>query len=401
MDKISELTSRRNALLAEATLLVNAGLKTQESRAENQRLTSEIDLVQADIDLLTKLQRKLQNIPAALVPPPATKVEDVKSPEVRRAKLNAAWHSYLEGRLDQRLQEHRDIFENTSSDGAAIIPTEFQTEFIAEALKLYAPLALYVRRRDSSNGRPVTVNTIDDRANGLVLTVEGQPVPEADPSFSSATVFTDPLTTGQIKYSTHLLGDSGFSFVDLLKSLAASRIGRGLERILTRGKDTAGTTTPNNPGLVSIASTGVTTTSLASGVQFGDLMKLYDALDPAFLPRAIWQMTSKTRNALVLGLDSTNRSLYVPAPNAGGFSSFMDLPIVINQSLDQLNVASGVPVVLGSLYEGLEMISSEVKVTNLVERYAEQRKNSLITRLQVGSTALAPGALQKLVLAAS
>jgi HK97 family phage major capsid protein len=400
MNKIAELNTRRNSLLATATALVSAGLKSAEDKQEHRRLVAEIDDVQQHIDQLVLIERKLPNLPTVQLPP-ATKAEAMNSPEVRRAKLNSAWRSYLEGRLDQRVQEHRDIFENTSSDGAAIIPTDFQNEFIAEALKLYAPLALYVRRRDSSNGRPVTVSSVDDRANGLTLTVEGQPVPEADPSFSSATVFTDPLTTGQIKYSIRLLDESDFSFVDLLKSLASSRIGRGLERILTRGRDTAGTVTPNNPGLISIASTGVTTTSLSSGVQFGDLVNLFDSLDAAYLPRAIWQMTSKTRNTLIKQLDSTNRSLFVPAPNLDGLDMLLGKPIVINQSLDLTTTASGVPVLFGSLYEGIEMISSEVKVTNLVERYAEQFKNSLITRLQIGSAALAPGAIQKLVLAAS
>ena len=249
------------------------------------------------------------------------------------------------------------------------------------------------------------VGAVDDRANGLLYIPEdggSTVVPEADPtSFSSAYVSTSTLSTGTVKYSVQLLEDSGFDLVELLKRLASTRIGRGLEKVLTRGVDSAATSVPNNPGIVNIAQTAVTTTELINGVSFNNLWDIFEALDVSFLPRAVWMMTSQMRNVLAKSQDSTGRSLLVPSPTIAGVDMLLQKPIVINNSLDLPGTANGVPIVFGSLFDGVEMVSSEVGIQNLTERYSDQLLNALIVTTRVGSTALAPGALQKLVLAAS
>jgi HK97 family phage major capsid protein len=170
---------------------------------------------------------------------------------------------------------------------------------------------------------------------------------------------------------------------------------------LTRGVDSASTSVPNNPGIVNIAQTAVTTTELINGVSFNNLWDIFEALDVSFLPRAVWMMTSQMRNVLAKSQDSTGRSLLVPSPTIAGVDMLLQKPIVINNSLDLPGTANGVPIVFGSLFDGVEMVSSEVGVQNLTERYSDQLLNALIVTTRVGSTALAPGALQKLVLAAS
>ncbi len=50
----------------------------------------------------------------------------------------------------------------------------------------------------------------------------------------------------------------GFDLEKLLTNRTASRIGRGIERALTLGTDVAGTTLPNNPGLLAVAQVGTT-----------------------------------------------------------------------------------------------------------------------------------------------
>jgi len=112
-------------------------------------------------------------------------------------------------------------------------------------------------------------------------------------------------------------------------------------------------------------------------------------------------MTSKTRNSLLALEDSTSRPYFVPAPTADGFDMLLGKPIIINQSLDQLNTANGIPILFGSLYEGIELVSSEVRVTNLRERYADVNEGAVIVSTRVGSTGLASGAIKALKLAAS
>lgn len=398
-NRLLQLKSKHATIISEATEILNRnGHKSQEYLDK----LNEADSTAQHIRGLEQLEE--------LDPQPATKVEDRSAPlenaDQRRSKLNATWRSYLKGPryFNPDDTEIRDILSSTSN-GAALIPIEFQSTFISEALKYFAPLTQYVRTRLSPNGRAVQVGHVDDRNNGLLYIPEAggsTVVPEADPSsFSSAFVSTSTLSTGVVKYSVQLLDDSGFDLGELLKRLFSTRIGRGTEKLLTRGTDSAGTATPNNPGLISIASTGTTTASLAAGIGWDEIINLFEALDPAFLPRAVFQMTSNTRNALLKTLDSTGRSLLVPAPTADGVDMLLGKPVIVNQALDQLGTASGCPVIFGSLYDGVEMISSELRVQNLTERFVDQLLNGMIGTIRIGSEGLAPGALQKLVLAAS
>jgi HK97 family phage major capsid protein len=314
----------------------------------------------------------------------------------RQKTLNTSVQRFLQGKLT----ETRDLVFGTYG---AVVPVEF-SEWITEALKIYAPLTQFARTRFGSGSRGVKSSPrTDDTANGLWLVSPGTVVPEEDPTFgASTTIQPDLVSTGLIKYSNELRDASFFSVPQFLGSLAGSRYGRGIERIITRGKDFASVLTPGNPGIISLAQTAVTTSSLAAGISLDNLIDLYDSLDAAFLPRAVFQMTSKTRNSLIKNLDSTGRSLYVPAPNAGGFDTLLGAPVVINQSLDQLTVASGTPIVFGSLWDGLEIVGTEkVEIANLVERFADVNVSALLGYSAVGSAGLTAGALQKIVLASA
>jgi HK97 family phage major capsid protein len=87
---------------------------------------------------------------------------------------------------------------------------------------------------------------------------------EVDPTFSSTVVSADPLSSGIVRYSNQLLSDSAFDLEQLLSKLTSSRIGRGIEKALTLGTDVAGTTLPNNTGLVALAQVATTTSTIAA-----------------------------------------------------------------------------------------------------------------------------------------
>jgi HK97 family phage major capsid protein len=382
---------------AEQTLTAK-GAKSPEYIAAKR----ELDETQDTIDMLGKIDRTLgsnRSTPAPVVAAPAIITSDDK--QVRRAKLNAAWRSFLMSNPDQSV-ERRDILSNSDS-GAALVPQEFSAGFLAQALKYYAPLTQYTRVKwlGVGQGRMVKIPSATDTSHGLTLITEGSTNPETDPAFTSFTVDSDLLSAGQIKFSWQLLSDSGFDLENLLTELASIRVGRGYESILTNGLDSTGAATPNNPGIVSVAQVAVTTSTLASGVTFTNLVDLFDALDPAYLPRAVWMMTSKTRNKILTSLDTTNRSLFIPAPTVDGVDMLLGKPIVINQSLAQLTVANGTAVVFGDLYNGYQVVGSPMRVQVLSERYADTLESAIIPSTRVGSTGLIPGAIQSLKLAAS
>jgi HK97 family phage major capsid protein len=349
--------------------------------------------------MLNQIERSLPKEAAPIAAPAPVLTGDEK--QIRRAKLNAAWRSFLTNRPDHSA-EFRDLL--TSDGGSALVPQEFAGGVLAQALKYYAPLTNYVRTKwlGPGQGMVVKVPFGTDTSVGLTLITEGGSVAEVDPAFSSATVGNDDLSAGTIKFSWNLLNDSNFDLEVLLTELASIRLGRGYEAILTNGLDSAGTATPHNPGIVNVAEVALTTSSLASNVSLTNLFNLFDALDPAYLPRAVWMMTSKTRNNLIrTQLDTTNRSLFIPSPTVDGVDMLLGKPVVINQSLAQLGTANGIAVVLGSLYDGYQMVGSPLRIQNLRERYADTLESAIIPTTRVGSTGLAPGALQSIKLAAS
>jgi HK97 family phage major capsid protein len=207
-----------------------------------------------------------------------------------------------------------------------------------------------------------------------------------------------------VRFSNQLLSDSYFDLEQLLSRLTASRIGRGIEKLLTSAVDATGTPTPNNPGISNIAQTATTTGSIAAGIGWTDLENTFDALDAAFLPRSVWQMSSKTRNYLAGLKDSTSRPYFTPGTD-GGMDYLLGRPIVLNQSLPSptagVFAANAKPTIFGSLFDGLQVISSEVRVQTLSERFAEFNESAIIVSTRVGSASLQAGAIQALKIAAA
>ncbi len=396
MSKLTDLIESKNSLIADCTMLVQAGLKTPEQNEEYRKLLAKVD----DADEMISMLKRLENfLPSPVAAPvvPATRTRETK--KQRRAKLNSAFRAYLLG------QEHRDIISSGDSVGGAVVPQEF-SGFLSEALKTYAPLFDYANVRQTTNGRGVKICRVDDTAHGLTLLTEGSVVlPENDPTFSSSVISSDLFSSGIIRFSNQLLSDSDFDLNQLLSTLSASRVGRGIEKLLTSGLDQSGTATPNNPGLLSIAQTATTTATIAGGIGWGDLVATFDALDPAYLPKAIWQMSSKTRNYLAGLEDNTSRPFFIPAPNEGSLDMLLGRPIVINQSLASPTAgvfsASVKPIIFGSLYEGFQVVSSAVNVVSIVERFAEVNESAIIVYTRVGSASLQAGAIQALKIAAA
>lgn len=396
-DKIAELTAQKNKQITDASLVLDAGDVVQY-----RSMLKEIEATQETIDMLTVIGTRLKSLPVPEATTTETRAEVATlTPEQRTARVNHAFLTWFKTGYDVKIPEHRALLSTSDGTGGAVIPQEIQTDFVSQALKAYAPLVEFARVRWSDDSAPVKIVSVDDRANGLTLISEGSGPSELDPTLSSSTVFYDQLSTGLVQFSNQLLQDSAFDLTTFLSDLTASRFGRGLERVVTKSVDFNGTATPNNVGIVNVANVATTTASLADGIGWTDVINLYDALDAAFLPKAVWQMSSKTRTVLLQQKDGTGRPFYVPAPTADGFDMLLGRPVVINQSLDLPTTANGRPIIFGSLYEGLEIVIRRLRVLTIRERWADLNLSAISTYTGVGSTALAPGALQALKLAAS
>lgn len=393
--KLIEISSKRNKLIADAQVLINEG---RAATPEYRQMIKDIDEHTETLGMLERLERNLPNLP---LPAPVVPVLTPESREQRRAKLNESFRAYLRGTLDQRIPEHRALVTSTDVGGGAVVPVEF-SGVLSEALKLWAPLTGYANTIIGT--RSVKVSTVDDTANGLTLITEGTALAETDPTFASFLVDRDILSAGIVKFAKELLSDSSFDLEQVLKNLISSRIGRGAERAITLGKDVTGTTLPNNPGLINIAQIATTSGTIAAGLGWGDLTSTFDALDPAYLPRAVWLMSSKTRNYLAALKDSTGRSFFVPGTQ-NSLDMLLGRPIVINQSLPSPTAgvfsAGDKPIIFGSLYDGLQIVTSDLRVQTLHERFADVNLSALTAYTRIGSASLQAGAIQALRIAAS
>jgi HK97 family phage major capsid protein len=397
MSKLSDLIQQKSSLIANATEMVQRGLKTAEDKAAYNKVLASVD--EAD-EMITMLKRVENVLPKSAPVPtaPAASRGGRESKKVRRAKINAAFRSYLQG---QNTPEVRALIDST--DG--LLPQEF-SGVLTEALKTYFPVLSYANVVYSS--RSIKATKVDDTANGLTLiATEGDSLIEADPTFASILVDLDNLSLGIVKFSNEILSDSHFDLEKLLTNLLSSRYGRGLEKAVTLGTDSAGTALPNSSGgLVTLAHTATTTATTASSIGWADLVATYDALDPAYLPRAIFQMSSKTRNYLAGLKTSDGRPYFTPNPISGGLDSILGCDVVINQSLASptagVFAANSKPILFGDMNSAVQVVTSGLRIQPLFrQRFGELNMSAITGYTRVGVGSLQPGALQALKIAAA
>jgi HK97 family phage major capsid protein len=133
------------------------------------------------------------------------------------------------------------------------------------------------------------------------------------------------LTT--VKYSLQLLEDAN-GFENWIKDIAGLRVAGAVEYTLTLGKDNGtNTALPNSPtgGLLTNVTTGATTSSLAAGIIYANLVALAGSVDHVLGYRA-YMSSGSVHNYLLTQVDSTGRPSYVnaamPAYNAARLRSF-------------------------------------------------------------------------------
>ena len=141
MSKLTDLIERKNTLIANATQLVQAGLKTPEAKEEYRQILVDVD----DADEMISMLKKVQHIvPTPVAAPAVASRSGRESKKVRRAKINAAFRAYLQG---QNTPEVRALVENTDASGGAAVPQEF-SGVLTEAFKLYSPLMSFANTID-------------------------------------------------------------------------------------------------------------------------------------------------------------------------------------------------------------------------------------------------------------
>ena len=315
----------------------------------------------------------------------------------RRDQINAAFRSYARYGLAGMTQEKRDLLTTSDATGGALIPQEFFPE-LTNALKFYGPVATKVKQRvTDGTGRILKVSLGNDTQNGLTLmSTEGTSSPaETDPSFQSKLLGTDTVTGGLVKISVEEMADSAFNLDTAIRDYFAIRYGRGLEAAVTTGKDSAGTTLPNQAsgGILGVAVVGTTTGTVAAGIGWQDIVATYGALDPAYSgPTASWMFNANTRATLLAMKDGFGRPYWTPDPTTDQpFGQLLGYDVILNQAMPNI-AANATPILFGDLQRAyLLRTDGQPSIVRLNERYMDQLEIGFLMYSRIGGLSLNAG----------
>jgi HK97 family phage major capsid protein len=400
--QLTDLKEKRNSLLTKMQELSLKGFNT-ESRSAFDKMDAEVIAIEADIRRLESVAtREAEGRSFERSPRPAPGADasfDSLPVEERKKKFNKAFQQYsLRGSIHAVDAEYRDLLTTSDATGGALIPQMFNAELI-DAVKFYGPIAQRVRQRvTNNNGAPIKVSLDNDTANGLTLLgTEGTSSPaETDPSFQSKLLSVDTVTGGLVLVSFEELQDSYFDLDTFIREKFSLRYGRGLEKAVTLGTDSAGTTLPNQAtnGLLGAATVGTTTSVLANGIGWTDITNAFAALDAAYLnPNTAWVFNTTTRGYLLGQKDGFGRPFWTPDPTGDGpFSKLLGYDVVLDQAMPNVGAANATPILFGDLSRAyLLRTDGAPSILRLNERYADTLQVGFFLWSRIGGVSLNAG----------
>jgi HK97 family phage major capsid protein len=413
MQNVQELKLQRNKILTDMSTLAGKPWTT-ESRTSFDKMSLAAEVLDGDIaraEQMAAIEVRQNDFPRS----PRPGIGDghsaggADSKEEQRKKFNKAFQVYATRGEAGLNQEQRALLTTSDVTGGALVAQGFYPELV-NALKFFGPIATKVRQKvTDNNGAPIKISLGNDTANGLVLLgTEGTSGPvETDPSFQSKTLGVDTVSGGLVKVSFQELADSEFDLGALIDDYFGKRYGRGIEKAIITGTDSAGTTLPNftSGGLLGAATSAVTTASLSAGIGWTDIVSLFAALDPAYInANTSWVMNSTTRSALVAEKDGFGRPFWTPDPSGDGpFSKILGYDVTLAQTMPNMGV-NATPIMFGDLKSSwLHRTDGAPSILRLNERYADTLEAGFMMFSRVGGISLNAGVtpLVKLTQAAS
>jgi HK97 family phage major capsid protein len=320
MRNISNLQNRKSKLLADAQVLVDAGLRTAEQKAEYKKLVDEATLVQSDIDALARIERAMPSLPTAPAPVASPVIEVVpESPEKRRAKLNAAARSFFKhgANSPQFTPEHRAILTTSDTSGGALVSQAFDDVFLESSL-FYGPIWNLIHRKDTTSGNPVKFVTTDPTNQTFsLITTEGSTSTSGvaqQPTMLSNITDTDTLVSSFI-YSTQEASDA-FDLTEFLTRNAGLAVSRAREQSIVNAitNDGSATALPSSPsgGLLAAVTAGVTQTggTLAAGITYAQLSALAGSVDRSYYATGAFMASPSVETFLRSQVSTTGKPLY-------------------------------------------------------------------------------------------
>lgn len=324
MQTISNLTNKKNKLIADATQLVQSGMKTPELKERHKEMLAELDSVQEHLDMLAQIERAMPNLPAP-VPAPVVAAPAVitqRDSAEHRSKVNAAARQFFRYGVGMLSNEQRDLLTTSNTTGGALVNQGFDEAFI-EASRFYGNIYNLINRKDSAAGEPTKFVVADGTNQTFSLLTQG--TTSAKSVSQTPTMFSDITDTDTLisstAYSVQETNDA-FDLTSFLIRIFGLAVGRARETAITLGRtnDGASTILPNaSGGFLSSVSAGITQTAgtLAAGPTYAQLSALAGSVDRSYYQTGSFMASPSVETFLRGQVSTTGKPLYKVDPDTG------------------------------------------------------------------------------------
>ena len=302
----------------------------------------------------------------------------------------------LDAMFNQYDPEFRVQSAGTDTAGGYMVPTFTEAEVI-KTMAIWGPMYSGITRVvNTPTGARFEWPTVDDTANTGRQRDENAAAQEQDITVGQKMLDAFWYSTDVIKVSQQLLDDSIVNVEALIAELFGERAGRRANTMLTTG---TGASQPM--GIVTAATTGVTSTT-KTAVKFDDLADLSDSIDDAYTssPMCRYMFHQNTRNEIRKVKDSNNNYIWSMGDvRTGEPNTVWNFPYSINNAMDKLGASKNI-VVFGDFSKYVVRRVRGLSIKTLRELYAINNQIGILGWYRFDGDLMDTAAVKKLVTAA-
>jgi len=288
-----------------------------------------------------------------------------------------------------RLQEQRSATGQTtvSAAGGYAIPAGFLAELERKTL-FFNPLRSVARVITTETGNSLPIPCIDDTANTGALGAEVTAATVLDMAFTAVTLSAYRYQS-LVLCSNELLQDNGINLASEIGGLLGERIGRSEAAAFATG---TGSSQPE--GVVTGSSAGITAAG-ATAITLVDLQGLVNSLDWSYQINGKFMMHQSVWTAILKLQDSQGRPLVADLIN-GNEPKLFGREVIVNNNMAASIVTTAKTILFGDFQKFIIRDSSQLEITRMNERYAEQYATGFLATGRRDSKVLQSSAIKRL-----
>lgn len=367
---IAEIQERMDAIVAPAQAETR-GLKPEEVEAYE---AAEQELLQASASAATLKRHQAYKTPII----DSEVVTAVAKPD---AELERAFDHFLRtGQKNMDIAQLRAQNEGTPSAGGYLVPPGFRNKLV-EVMLSFGGLESSAEVITTDSGNTLEWPTLNDTANVGEIAAEGAAGASGDDlvfgtnSLGAYKYTSLGASNLELQVSVELLQDAAFDVQGLVTRALGMRIGRKMAADFVNG---SGSGEPL--GIITAASDISAVTPLADNPQYGDLVAMVHAIDPAYRPGAKWITSDGIIARMQALVDANDRPLWNPS-TAGMADPLMSgtllgFPVVMDQAFPQTPVNDENFLIFGDLAQAY-IIRHVKDVTVIVDPYTYAKEGKV------------------------